>query len=125
MYPRRIERQALRLGLVVTLVVSALALVSCATQQPKQYACEGAAERSAPIDPAGLWEDATKTTIGTTKGLTWTNKVELADINGDGLVDILFANGGDYEYPGELTFSQVFLNQGPDQMFEEATRQVF
>ena len=55
----------------------------------------------------------------------WTNKVELADINGDGRVDVLFANGGKYDHPGEPEFSQVFLNQGPGQMFKEATRQVF
>ena len=70
----------------------------------------------------GLWEDATKTTIGPTE--EYTNSVELADINGDGLVDILFANGGDYEMPGEPEFSRVFLNQGPDKMFKEITKEV-
>ena len=38
---------------------------------------------------------------------------------------MLFANGGDYDFPGEPAFSQVFLNQGPNQMFKEATKQVF
>src|SRR5215203_2454003 len=125
MYPLRVVRRALRLGLLVTLIVLAINACGGDEQQSKQFACEGAAERSASIDPDGLWVDATKTTIGATKGLTWTNKVELADINGDGLVDILFANGGDYDYPGEPALSQVFLNRSPDQMFEEATRQVF
>ena len=112
-------------GLMMVVILITLVVVGCATQQqPKQYACEAPAQRSASIDQAGLWEDATTTTIGKAKGLTWTNKIELADINGDGLVDVLFANGGDYDYPGEPTFSQVFLNQGPDQIFEEATRQV-
>ena len=64
--------------------------------------------------------DATKTTIGTTYG--YTNRVELADINGDDLVDILFANGGTYDFPGKPDYSKVFLNQGPDNMFEGATR---
>jgi hypothetical protein len=114
-----------RLGLMVTVLIT-LALVGCATQkQPKQYACDGAAEQSASIDPAGLWDDATRTTIGETKELSWTNKVELADINADGLVDVLFANGGNYDYAGDPEFSQVFLNQGPDQMFQEATKRVF
>jgi hypothetical protein len=113
------------LGLMLIFLI-ALAVVGCAThQQPNEYACEGAAERSASIDPAGLWKDATRATIGETAGRSWTNKVELADINADGLVDVLFANGGDYEYAGEPAYSQVFFNQGPDQMFEEATRQVF
>jgi FG-GAP-like repeat len=115
-------RQAL--GLLVTLVV--LALSACGgDQQQSQQGCQAPAEKSASIDPAGLWDDATKTTIGATKGLTWTNKVELADINGDRLVDVLFANGGDYDFPGEPAFSQVFLNQGSDQMFDEATQKVF
>jgi hypothetical protein len=70
-----------------------------------------------------LWEDATETTIGQTS--EWTNKVELADINGDGWVDILFANGGNYDLAGEPTFSQVFLNQGADEMFKEVTQEVF
>src|ERR671911_602657 len=120
MYRPSMMRQALRPGLLVTLVV--LALSACGGDQQSEQTCEAPAQRSAAIDPDNLWDDATKSTIGATK--EWTNKVELADINGDGLVDVLFANGGDYDYPGEPTFSQVFLNQGPDQIFEEATRQV-
>ena len=73
--------------------------------------------------PPVLWSDATATTIGTTA--EWTNKVELADLNGDGWVDILFANGGDYETPGTPVMSRVFLNRGPDMPFEEATTAVF
>jgi hypothetical protein len=112
--------------LMMVVILITLAVVGCATQQqPKQYACEGGAKGSASIDPAGLWEHATRTTIGKAKGLTWTNKVELADVNDDGLVDVLFANGGNYDYAGEPEYSQVFLNQGQGQMFEEATRQVF
>src|SRR5687767_947818 len=83
------------LGLMLTILITLLS-VGCATQQPEQYACDGSPEKSASIDPASLWEDATKTTIGASGGSTWTNKVELADINGDGLVDVLFANGGNY-----------------------------
>ena len=126
MYLQRTIGRVLRLGLLMTLVVLALTLVGCATQQqPKQYACEGAAQRSASIDPAGLWEEATRTTIGETAGRSWTNKVELADINGDGLVDVLFANGGNYDSPGKPAFSEVFVNRGPDKMFEESTHKVF
>jgi hypothetical protein len=56
------------LGLMLTILIT-LSLVGCATQQqPKEYARDGAAEKSASIDPAGLWEDATRTTIGETKG---------------------------------------------------------
>jgi hypothetical protein len=117
-------RQTLRVGLLVTLVV--LVVSACQGDQPQaEQGCDAPAEKSASIDPANLWDDATKPTIGATKGLTWTNKVELADINGDRLVDVLFANGGDYDFPGEPAFSQVFLNQGADQMFKEATQKVF
>src|SRR5215208_4738870 len=104
------------------MVLIVLALVGCATQRSGQ-ACDAAAVGSESIDPDNLWEDATKNTIGTTK--EWTNKVELADINGDRQVDVLCANGGYYDYPDEPTFSQVFLNQGPHQMFKEATQKVF
>lgn len=70
-----------------------------------------------------LFSDVTAQTIGTTA--EWTNKVELADIDGDGRVDLLFANGGDYDRPGKAVPSRIFLNRGPGKMFEEATRQVF
>jgi hypothetical protein len=124
MHRPALMRPALRLGLPLTLLVLALAVVGCATQQPEDDS-QASAERSASIEPAGLWEDATKTTIGATTGSSYTNRVELADINDDGLVDVLFANGGDYETPGEPDFSKVFLNQGPGQMFKKATQQVF
>lgn len=83
---------------------------------------------SAPVatpspEVSGMWVDVTEATIGQTG--EWTNKVELADINGDGLVDLLFANGGDYETAGEPELSRVFLNTGSGEMFEEATQQVF
>jgi hypothetical protein len=110
-----------RLGVILIMVIT-LSLIGCGTQQP-EHASEAPADRAASTDPNGLWVDATKTTIGVTTG--WTNRVELADINGDELVDVLFANGGDYDTPGKPDFSQVFLNQGPGQMFEGATRQVF
>jgi len=71
---------------------------------------------------ADLWEDATAGTIGATAG--WSNKVELADINGDGRVDILFANGGNYSTAGTPEQNQVFLNNGAGQ-FSEATTAVF
>jgi hypothetical protein len=109
------------LGLMLTILIT-LALVGCATQQSQQ-GCDSLAERPASTDPKDLWVDATKTTIGKMYG--YTNRVELADINRDGLVDVLFANGGNYDFAGEPDFSKIFLNQGPDQMFEGATRQVF
>ena len=73
--------------------------------------------------PVALWADSTAGTIGETG--EWTNKVELADLDGDGLVDLLFANGGDYRSPGEPVPSRIFLNQGPGKPFREATEEIF
>jgi hypothetical protein len=66
-----------------------------------------------------LWDDVTADTIGTTA--EWSNKVELADLNGDGRVDILFANGGNYNEPGDPVQNRIFLNQGAGKPFREAT----
>ena len=69
-----------------------------------------------------LWTDATADTIGLTG--EWSNKVELADLNGDGRVDILFANGGDYNQPGAPQPNRIFLNQGKGMRFREATEEI-
>ncbi len=66
-----------------------------------------------------LWEDMTATTLGDTVG--WTNMAELADLNKDGLVDLLFANGGMWNIPGMPELSQVFLNQGAGNLFKDVT----
>ncbi len=59
---------------------------------------------------AQRWQDATQSCIGDTLG--WTNKVEVADVDGDGLVDILMANGGDYSTPGSLESPRIWKNLG-------------
>ncbi len=71
---------------------------------------------------APLWADVTADAIGKTR--FWTNKVEIADLDGDGRPDLLFANGGDYSTPGTPEPNQVFLNTGPGFRFKEATSQV-
>ena len=57
---------------------------------------------------AQRWQDATAGCLGTTA--EWTNKVEVADVDGDGKIDLLLANGGDYASPGEPEPMRVFRN---------------
>lgn len=93
---------------------------SPATPRPTR----SAAPQPTPEGPsafAGAWVEITESAIGPTAD--WTNKVELADLNGDGHVDILFANGGDYETPGEPVSSQAWLNDG-NAAFTDATADV-
>jgi FG-GAP-like repeat len=70
-----------------------------------------------------LWTDATSTYLPATA--EWTNRAEVADLNSDNLLDIVFANGGNYSEPGELEHSRVFFNQGAGVLFREATEQIF
>ncbi|MSO50452.1 MAG: VCBS repeat-containing protein [Acidobacteria bacterium] len=73
--------------------------------------------------PTRLWVDATAATIGDTAN--WTNKVEIADINGDGRLDLLFANGGNYSEAGPPEPNLAFLNRGPGEKFENVSARVF
>ena len=73
--------------------------------------------------PTGLWSDVTAELLGPTE--QWTNGVELADLDGDGRVDILFANGGNYSEAGELELNRAFFNRGSGEPFEERTEAVF
>lgn len=71
---------------------------------------------------AFLWADKTEIYLPITS--EWTNRVEVVDINGDGLVDILFANGGNYSEPGKPEASRIFINQGPNTRFKEVTEEI-
>jgi hypothetical protein len=70
-----------------------------------------------------LWRDSTATTTGPTGA--WTNKVEVVDIDDDGLLDVLHANGGDYDTPGQPEGPKVFRNAGPAAPFEDVSERIF
>lgn len=57
-----------------------------------------------------VWQDHTADCLGTTA--EWTNKAEVADIDGDGHIDILLANGGGYNDPGDAEPPRIWRNLG-------------
>lgn len=74
-------------------------------------------------EPTALWHDATARLLPVTA--EWSHRVEAADLDGDGDVDLLFANGGDYSTPGTPELNRVFLNPGDGGVFVEATNGIF
>jgi hypothetical protein len=75
--------------------------------------------------PRVLWHDVTASVLPATA--EWTNRVALADIDGDGRVDLLFANGGNYSEPGAPEPNRAFLNRTENGVlrFEERSPEVF
>ncbi len=96
----------------------AVLIVACTPPDPSPAARRAEASGSGP-----LWADATEALLDSTA--QWTNKVELADLDADGRIDLLFANGGDYSTPGTPERNRAFLNRGPGARFEEITDRVF
>lgn len=85
------------------------------------FACE--TKNTLHPNTEALWVDKTDHYLNQTE--EWTNRVEVADLNGDKMPDIIFANGGNYSQPGKPEFSRVFINKGNGEQFEEITSQVF
>lgn len=97
---------------------------ACACGEPASERETASSDQAAdsPL-PTALWHDATDELLPATG--EWTNKVELADIDGDGRIDLLFANGGNYSEAGEPELNRAFANRGPGQPFEDVTARVF
>jgi FG-GAP-like repeat len=130
----------LKATLVAILIGSAVALAACSGDQSgieassttaapssstPQPAEQGVPGSDTAVDGASadrpLWTDVTTEAIGKTG--EWTNKLELADIDVDGDVDLLFANGGDSDSPGRRVLNYVFANDG-NGVFEDVSIQV-
>ncbi len=86
-------------------------------------ACNYEEDTPAERVPFDLWVD--ETAMYLPKTAEWTNRAEVADLDGDGDIDILFANGGDYSEPGVPEPLRVFLNEGDSVPFREVTRDIF
>ncbi|GAA4268925.1 FG-GAP repeat domain-containing protein [Hyunsoonleella aestuarii] len=94
----------------------ALVFTNCKEVSPKQPTVNSSSTKA-------YWVDKTDTYLPETA--EWTNRVEVADINGDGRIDILCANGGNYSEPGAPESIRVFINKGIDTKFEEITENIF
>ncbi len=56
--------------------------------------------------------DTTADWLDGTSDESWSNKVELCDVDGDGDLDALFANGADYSTPGDAQVATLWRNSG-------------
>lgn len=82
--------------------------------------CEKSSNKSATSEVLisnELWVDATDIYLSVTA--EWTNRVEVADLNRDNLLDLLSANSSNYSEPDELESSHNLINKGPDTKYED------
>jgi hypothetical protein len=121
-------RRMMALGIAVCLLAAACSGAEESQPDPadsESAAAPSATPRSGPTtepESTALWRDVTAEAIGET--LEWTNRVELADIDADGDIDLLFADGAAREGPGEPVVNQVFVNDG-NARFTDVSEQVW
>ena len=104
------------------LAVFSLLLVACTSSTAETTTTTSLDAVSTTVElESVVWADVTDTAIGFTEGHS--NKVDLADIDGDGDVDLLFADGGFRELPGDPVVNQIWVNDGNAQ-FEDKSAEV-
>ena len=85
--------------------------------------CSDPSRKADKIPATGLlWKDHTETIIPPTQ--EWTNRVEIGDINSDGLLDLVYANGGNYSEPDDPEPTRILLNQGAGKTFIDVTEEM-
>ena len=88
--PTKRERSPLAAHAAV--VLAGLGVLACGP--PDTPDRSGGASDVEPSPWAGIWVDRTAELLDSTG--EWTNKVELADLDGDGRRDLVVGDGGDY-----------------------------
>ncbi len=121
-------------SLRITFQISTLAaaFAACSSDDVKPIEPGGNERGTGPVLQAKeLWKDVTKTAIpGGTLANGWTHKLELTDLDNDGRVDLLFANGPAYSNAqfSQPQKSQIYLNDGNTNgtpKFKELTAEPF
>ena len=108
--PTRLTRTRFASTLLAPLTVC---IVTCV---PPSHQDDGLSSNDEPRD---LWVEATADLLPRTA--EWSHRVETADLDVDGDIDLIFVNGGNYSTPGERELNRVFLNPGDGTRFVEAT----
>jgi len=54
----------------------------------------------------------------------WTNQMSFGDIDNDGDLDIIFANGGNFSSPGPNLFQRVYINNGEVRFVDESAQRL-
>ncbi|MFQ5501973.1 MAG: FG-GAP repeat domain-containing protein [Phycisphaerae bacterium] len=73
---------------------------------------------------AQQFQDQTATRFPSPNPAEWTNQLTLGDIDGDGDLDILFANGGNFSTPGTPLPQRIFINDGSGHFTDESAARI-